>query len=262
MLNVSRWLLLLAVVLSSQAFAQLVPKPDGEWRGLIGLNITSVTGNARSTSLGLTADGVRQTERDKTTLWGQVLRSSATVNGQSGTTADLWRLGGRYDWNLNDRMYAFGIGGLERDKLAKLNLRLLAGGGVGYKVLTGPDVMFDVFGGLNLRHDRYADPGVTIDNSLRSSYTAPELLLGEESTHKLTETTSFRQRFVLYPNMRDFGEYRWVFDAGIVVSMSDRLKLTGSLINRYDSLATTPVKTMDTILFAGVAYAIGPLDKK
>lgn len=245
------------LLLSPHASAQLKPKPDGEWRGLAGLSFTSVSGNSENSSLGLNADAVRQTDQDKLSLYGQYLRAEAKVAGTTAKTSDLLRLGGKYDWNVTDRVYAFGTAGFERDKIARIDSRFLLGGGAGYKVISTEDTTFDVFGGLNLRADRYSAPGVTIENSLKRSYTALEMQLGEESTHKLSDSTSFRQRFVIYPNLSEFGEFRAVFDAGLIVSMTDRFKLTLSAINRYDSQATDPIKKNDLILFAGVSYAFG-----
>lgn len=243
--------------LAQPASAQLVAKPDGQWRGLAGLSFTSVSGNATNSSLGLNADAVRQTEQDKITLYGQALRAEARIAGQTARTSDLLRFGGRYDWNLSDRVFAFGSGGYDRDRVARLENRWTAGGGLGYKVLTGPDHTFDVFGGLNGRADSYAGPGVVIDGSLRTRYSVVEMQLGEESSHKLTETTSVRQRFVLYPNLDLLGEYRAVFDAGLVVSMTDRMKLTVSVLNRYDSLSEAPIRKNDLTFFTGVSYAFG-----
>ncbi|MBI1394736.1 MAG: DUF481 domain-containing protein [Betaproteobacteria bacterium] len=240
------------------AHAQLSPKPDGQWRALFGLAFTSVSGNSENSSLGLNADAVRQTDADKLTLYGQYLRAQAKVGGTTSKTSDLLRLGGKYDWDVTERVYAYGTGGFERDKIARIDSRWLVGGGAGYKLIEAPDTTFDVFGGLNVRTDRYSDPGVIIDNELRRTYTTLEMQLGEDSTHKISDSTSFRQRFVLYPNLDNFGEYRAVFDAGLVVSMTDRFKLTMSVVDRYDSLATDPIKKNDLIVFAGVSYQYGP----
>ena len=86
---------------------------------------------------------------------------------------------------------------------------------------------------------------------------SPELILGEESTHRLTETTSFRQRLVLFPNLRDTGEYRAIFDAGLAVAMNKTMNLTLSFQDRYDSLATSPAKQNDTLFIAGVNVKFG-----
>lgn len=260
MRNVSVRLALAAAcaALAHPVSAQLVAKPDGEWRGLAGLSFTSVSGNADNSSLGINVDAVRQTEQDKITLHGQALRAEARVAGQTAKTSDLLRFGGKYDWNLSERVFAFGAGGYERDRIARLENRWTVGGGLGYKITTGPDHTFDVFGGLNARSDSYTGAGVVIDGRQRTRYAVVEMQLGEESAHKLTETTSVRQRFVLYPNLDLPGEYRAVFDAGLVVSMTDRLKLTVSVLNRYDSLAEAPIRKNDLTFFTGVSYAFGP----
>jgi hypothetical protein len=49
---------------------------------------------------------------------------------------------------------------------------------------------------------------------------------GEETTHKLVQETSLRQRLVVYPSLSESGEYRLVFDAGFLAPVVDRWNLT------------------------------------
>lgn len=241
----------------ASAFAADAPPADGQWRGAAGAGFSMATGNARNTALNLTADAARVTAVDKWTVYGQALYAESKKNNETTTNANLWRLGTRYDHNITEQIFGFGGLDLEHDQLKHLNLRGLLSAGVGYHVIKTADTTWDVFGGLAYEANRYMSPGVVINDETRRSYTSPSLLLGEESTHRLTETTSFRQRLVVYPYLRDSGEYRAVFDAGLAVAMTKTMNLTLSFQDRYDSMASSPVKQNDTLFIAGVNMKFG-----
>jgi len=80
-------------------------------------------------------------------------------------------------------------------------------GGLGYHAVKTTTTSWDLFGGVTYTNDRFIDP-TTIDGALRSSYSYPTLLLGEESARKLSDSTTAKQRLVLYPNLKNSGEYR------------------------------------------------------
>lgn len=195
----------------------------------------------------MNGEGLRLTAQDKARLYGTVLYGKT----QGVESANLWRLGGRYDHDISARVFGFGGLDLERDKIANLQRRVAPAVGLGYHVIKNPTTTFDVFGGVGYVQDSYYRP-VLIAGKVRDDYGRPELLLGEESTHKLTDTTSFRQRFVLYPNLDDTGEYRAVFDTGLAVAMSSRMSLTVSLVNRYNSDPGPGVKKNDLLFLTGI----------
>jgi hypothetical protein len=90
-----------------------------------------------------------------------------------------------------------------------------------------------------------------------------EALVGEESTHKLTDTTSFMQRLVAYPGLSSdrSGEYRLAFDAGLKAQVVGGWNLVVTLSSRYDSLPAAGKKSTDTFFFTGLQYGWGPSAK-
>lgn len=235
--------------LSSASFAQATVKDDGQWRYALGLGASVASGNTDATTLNASADAVRKTAQDKWSAYGSALYGKS--NGVK--TADALRAGTRYDWNLSQQLFAFGSADFERDKIALLNSRLGIGGGVGYHLFNTPDLTWDLFGGAGYTMDRYDAPRV-IGNNTVDSYNYANLLLGEESTHKLGESTSFKQRFVAYPNLKDTNAWRSQFDAGLSVAMSKAMSLNVGLSNRYNNAPGTGLKKSDTLLTTGVTY--------
>ena len=119
-------------------------------------------------------------------------------------------------------------------------------------MIKNADTTFDVFGGVSYVYDDFFKV-TTIDGKLRDHYGRAELLLGEQSTHKLSASTSFLQGLTVYPNLANSGAFRAVFDAGLSVAMSSNLSLTLSLINRYNSDPGVNIKKSDTLFITGIS---------
>lgn len=234
---------------STTAIAQTVPKPDGAWRGSLGANLSSASGNSKSTNAGLNADAVRKTDRDKLSTYVQSLYGRRTAAGVDELTASLFRAGVRYDRDISEITYAFAGFDSEKNKLADLKWRHSPSVGAGLHLRKTETFTFDVFGGYShSRETLYSGPARSFD----------EGLLGEETTHKFTESTSFRQRLAVFPNLSDSGEYRLVFDAGFLAPLVDRWNLTVNYSVRYQSNPPLGVQKSDTLLFTGLQYSWGP----
>jgi putative salt-induced outer membrane protein len=234
---------------SVSSFAQATVKDDGQWRAAMGLGASVASGNTDTTVLNANADAVRKTKEDKISLYGNAMYGkSAGVK-----SADALRFGGRYDYNLSQSLFAFGGADVERDKIAGLSSRIALSGGLGYHLINTPDLTWDLFGGAGYTMDRY-DAARVISNNSVTSYNYANLLLGEESTHKLGESTSFKQRFVVYPNLKDSKAWRSQFDAGLAVAMSKAMNLNVGLSNRYNNEPGAGFKKSDTLLTTGISY--------
>ncbi len=248
-------LLLAAMEICGNALADDAKK-DGKWRGSGGAAVSISSGNSRSRSINLTADAARMTSDDKLTLYGQILNSSAESNGINTTTANLWIAGTRYDRNISE--HTFGFGGLDfnHDQLKLLSLRSVVLGGLGYHLIKTNENQFDILGGVTYRADQYSGSGILVDNQMVTSLDAVELLLGEESTHKFSETVNFKQSLMIYPNLSSSGN-RATFNTGLFVSLNKTLSLSVTLQDRYDSLAPAPIKKNDIIFFTGINVKFG-----
>jgi putative salt-induced outer membrane protein len=230
---------------SNVAMAEV--KEDGQWRGAFAGSLALASGNTKSTNLSLAADGVRATKEDKISLYLTSLYGTNDTGGTTNKTANLLRAGGKYDWNLSDRSYAFGTLDLENDKIQGLDRRTVIGAGLGYKVIKEKDTNFEVFGGITSNSEKYKF----------SSRTSSELLLGEQSDHKLSESTTFKQRFAIYPNLKDSGKNRSQFDASLVTAIASGISMQFTLAHRQNSAAPAGTKKGDTLFLTGINIALG-----
>jgi putative salt-induced outer membrane protein len=240
--------LTLPLIAAAAVQAQATVKPDGQMRASIGLGASNASGNTRATNLSLNADAVKATNQDKVSLYGNA--QYAKNNG--ATTGEQFRLGGRYDYNLGPALFAFGGLDLDRNKFANLKLRSQLSGGLGYHALKTPTTTWDLFGGLGYTADKYIT-GALIDGRNRTSYSYMSLVLAEESTHKLSDSTSAKQRLTVVPNLKNRGEYRANWDAGLAVAMSKAMNLNVGFSVARNSEPGPGRKATDTLLTTGIS---------
>jgi putative salt-induced outer membrane protein len=233
---------------TSVAFAQTASKPDGLWRGAIGAGMSATSGNTDSTNFSLSADAVRQTKYDKLNGYLQALYGTREAGGTTEKTSELIRAGGAYNRDTNERFFGFGTLDFERNGLIDLDLRSVIAGGIGYHFIKSERLAFDISTGPAYNREEYKT--LTRD--------ALEWLFAEESTHTLSPAVSFKQRLTYYPNLRDSGEYRLVFDAGFVFKITDRWNATMTINDRYQSNPLPGVKKNDMLIVTGLQYAFNP----
>ncbi len=232
-------------------WAQVTVKNDGQWRALFTAGASVASGNSDSTTINLSGEAVKASTIDKLTLNARGLY----VNNNDADSEKRLSAGGAYQRDLNERIFGFGQLDALRDEPANLSSRISVGGGLGLHLVRRDDLTFDVSAGLGYTHERYVTPEVQ-DGVSRDRYRNTELLLSEESTHKFSDTTTFRQKLTVLPNLRNNDQYRAVFDTGLSVAMTQRLSLTATISHRYDSDPGPGLKKGDTLFVTGVSFRI------
>ena len=245
----------LAVLACGSSLAET--KTDGLWRGAGGAALAATSGNTDTTSLALSSEMTMATTADKTSLGAAANYGKSKVNGTTTTTADKWAAFGQYDFNLGAKTFVFGKLGLEGDKLAKLSLRTTLAGGLGYKLIDTKETSFTLFGGVGYSTDKYS-AAQTIGDKTDTRFSRASLFLGEESSHQLSASTSFKQRLELYPGMSGDKAKLAKFSAGLGVAISSTLNLTVALTDTYNSKPPAGLKKNDMGVFTGINVKFGP----
>lgn len=239
---------LLCVLFQLPAQAQVTLEPDGRWRHLFtaGANISS--GNNDAASLNLSIEGARLTAQDKWTWDARADRSRS----QGADTVERYEARTQYNRDFSADWFGFGSGAWLRDRLANLSSRVSVASGVGRHLWRNDGGFFDVTAGLGYSLDRYVTPAVVAGRS-RDAYGRAELVLAEESRHRLSDTTGLRQKFSYLRDLRESGRYRTVLDLGVTVAMTERLNLTAGLSHRYDSDPGGNLDNSDLLFVTGVS---------
>jgi putative salt-induced outer membrane protein len=218
------------------------------WSGSADAGLSLTRGNAETTTISAGAQAARTTRRDKMSVYFASLFARNSTTGESVTTANAIRGGLRYDLNISDRVFAFGLSDVEYDRFQQLDLRLVLGGGLGINAVKTDRTRLDLFGGGAFNQEYFS----TGDN--RKSV---ELILGEELTYKLSSISSLAQRAVLYPNLSEGGEYRFTFDTTAVTRLSRSLGWQVTVSNRYVSDPIPGTKKNDLLLTTGIRVNFG-----
>jgi len=238
-----RTLLLPAALLLCHA-AGAQSQADGRWHGEASIGGSSASGNTRATTAAVRAETERLTNLDKISLRGLANYGSSQTNGVRTRSADLKRAAGRYERNFGERMFAFGAGEGEVDRPGGLDWRRVVTVGGGLRVVRTPSSTFDLSAGVGHTRARYTD------GSLRAG---GEILLGEESSHKVGASTSFRQRLAVYSDRRQFAA-RTTFDANLATAIVFGWTMNTGLAVRYQRNPPPGAVSTDSLVTFGFGY--------
>lgn len=243
-----------ALLYAASASAQT--STDDHWHGAAGASMSATSGNTDSSAAQFTAEAVRAASTHKISLGGSMHYARNTTGDEPVTTANKWALSGRYDQNLAPRLFGFAKLGLEADQLSHLSLRSGLAGGMGYKMIDTARTNLDLLGGVGHSTDRYSSPQ-TVDGVTSTRFARSSLFFSEESSHKLTETVSLRQRLEFHPGVSGNKASLAKFKADLAVAINGQLSLTVGLTESHNSKPPAGFKKDDLGFFTGINMRFG-----
>ncbi len=218
------------------------------WSGSADVGLSLTQGNSDTTSLAFGFAAHRKTSRDRIGVYANSVYASNSTTGLTLTTANAIRGGARYDVDVSDRSFVFGLGDLEFDEFQSLDLRLVLGGGYGWHAVRSERTTFDVFGGGSYNREFF---------STGLDRTSAEVLLGEELSRQISDRTALSQRLVFYPNLSETGEYRLNFDISAITQINSWLNWHVSFSDRYLSNPVFGAESNDLLLSTGLRVKFG-----
>jgi putative salt-induced outer membrane protein len=244
--------------LAPSAVADLAPPPkDGLWRGIAGAALSATSGNTKTSSVLLNTDAVRASEGDKFALGATVNHARGTDEaGERTTTADKASAFGQYDRDFAPRWFGFGRLAYDRDALIDLSSRYTLTGGVGHRLIDNETNSFTLSGGLGYTTERYSTPQ-TIAGELDTRFDRPNAFVAEESAHKLTATTSLKQRLEAAAALDGSSSVLWKFNANLDVAINKSLSVTVGVIDTYNTKPPEGASKNDVSVFTGINYRFG-----
>ena len=235
------------------------PKFNYFWSGLLDTGLALTSGNSSTLSYALATTAVRETPRDKLTVYSTYVYANDNSTPPTRTTANDFRGGVRGDLNLSPRIFVFALADFETNQLQHLNLRQVYGGGFGYHVINSDRTTFDVFGGADYDRDSFGQyfllnpltffPGQQTNSA--------EILVGEELHSKITARTTIGERFVFYPNMSNLGQYRYQLNATSATVIKKWLSWQITVTDGYLSNPPFGLKSNDLLLSTGLRVVWG-----
>ncbi len=226
------------------------PRITDLWTGAVDLGYAQSTGNAITSTINSSATASRATSRDKITTQFTSLFARNNVSGRSLLTANAMRGGIGYSLDVSKKLFVYGSTDLEFDEFQQLDLRFVPSGGLGYHAIKSEATILDIFAGGSLNREFFA-------TGLRRS--SAEVPFGNELIRKVFGgITTFRQKLVIYPNMRDRGEMRVNFDLSQATALNKWLAWQVTFSNRYLSNPVPGRKTNDLLITTGLRVTFAP----
>ncbi len=227
---------------------RLNPSFGDLWTGSADVGYSFTSGNSDTQALTVGARAARETTRDKISVYANAIRASNSTTGTKVTTAEAIWFGGRYDVNLNEKTFVFATADFEYDKPQQLDFRTVFGGGFGYRWIRSEKTDLDLFGGAAYNREYFSD------GTRRNS---AEALVGEELKYRFNSRTNLEQRFVLYPNLSRFGDFRSVLDASLVTQLNEWLGWQVTIGNRFNSAPVLGAEKSDFLFTTGLRATFG-----
>lgn len=219
------------------------------WSGGGDLGFSLTSGNSDTTNLALGLAMTRETRSDKTNIYAAAVYGRDSTSGESRTVANTIRGGVRYDRNINQRWFVYVFTDLEHNGLQDLTLRLVPGGGLGYRAIRNERTELDLLGGLALNREYFKG-----DFNDRSSL---EAQVGQTLSHRFNSRVSFKEQLFIFPNLTNGGEYRVNFDSSLVTDITRRIGWQLTLSDRYLSNPPFGFEKNDLLLTTGLKIRLG-----
>ena len=213
------------------------------WAGFVDFGASLARGNAETTTMTTGVNASRATRTDKTILYFNQIYSTATIDGETNTSAQALRGGWAYNRNLNPRLFWNLFNDWEYDKFQDLDLRLVLGTGLGYSVAKTERTRFDLLGGGAYTHEEFSTP---------QSRNSGSAYWGNDWNYRVTGNTAFKQSFRMFNNLTETGEFRINFDLGTVTALTKWLSFQLTYSDRYLSNPVGDRKNNDILFTTGL----------
>ncbi len=223
------------------------------WSGTVDVGFSMTSGNADTRTFTAGLRGVRETAKNKLTVYANALQVKDTSGNNRRTRAQSIWSGARYDVDINRKWFAFGSSDFEYNKPQKLNLRAVLGGGMGYHAVRKDRLNLDFTMGVTNNYENF---------STRIHRNSAELLIGQEMKLQLNSRVRLTERAVLYPNISKIGDLRSLFDASLQTDINNWLGWHLTVGNRFNSRPIDRTEKNDFRLSTGIRFGFGKNKKR
>jgi putative salt-induced outer membrane protein len=213
------------------------------WTGYFDLGLAFARGNSYADTLTTNFNASRVTRKDKITLTFNQIRGSARIAGVSAEVANAIRGGWSYNRDITPRFFVTTFNDYEHDRFQGLDLRFVAGAGVGVNAIKTPNTSLSLLGAGDYSRENFI-AGVHRNSA--------ELNFGDDFLHRFSPTTSINQSFRMFPNLSNTGEYRVNFDIGAVTAIKKWLGWHVTASDRYLSNPLFGRQRNDLLLSTGL----------
>jgi putative salt-induced outer membrane protein YdiY len=223
------------------------PKP--RWTGNVSAALTSTHGNTKTEAVSASANLTKRTEKDRTKLSADYARGQQEDpdTGEKKKTEDWWRTKAKYDYFFTKKFFGYLDGRYETDKIAKLDRRVIVGGGAGYQWIESENMNFSTEGGLASLYEKYENQ--TDSTSELSAQ------VGYNFDKKLAKNLKFIHDLTYYPSLDKFSDYYLTTTGEIRANLTERMFANFKVILNYDTTPAIGAGSTDTKYMLGLGYS-------
>jgi Protein of unknown function, DUF481 len=231
------------------------------------------TGNSRTATVGFGSELSRRWERHGLLLSASGTRASSSrglsfavgdvsdfevVRPDPEPTVEYYKLRGRYDHRVSERLFVLAGSSWERNRFSGLRSRLVAEGGFGFVVAASEATDFRATAGLTYTNNQEVVPNPALENNFAGARVSWTL------KRRLTDTASLVHDLVLDENLKQTDDFRADLGLGLSVSISTRLALKAShrlLFRNLPALEQLPLRDAAGVETGSVAAPLRKVDQ-
>ena len=234
------------------------------WSGTLDTGLSLTRGNSATLSYTLAGRAVRQTDRDKITVYTTAVYGKNDTTSPSQVIAHQITGGVRGDINFSTRWFAYAATDFNSNALQNLDLQNVVDGGIGGHLIKTKNAQFDIFGGAGYNQEFFAaytlpnpaPPPATLAFPAVTQRNA-EANAGEQFDTKLGSRSTFSETFNYFPNLSGPSGYRYTFNTVLSTAISKWLGWQFSLNDTFLSNPPTGIKGNDLLLSTGLRLTFG-----
>lgn len=251
---ITRALIASAVLLSAPLLAQA---QDGTWSGSGELGFALTRGNTKSENLNAKLQFKKEDDAWKHNFFLNSIRTKGEVSNEYELTANRYEAGASSGYKLDERSYIVGAARYENDDFSPYEYQWIVSLGYGYTAIKNErtELAFEVGPGYRRLNKRGYD--VVVGDPPVTSYVPSEVdgqAVGRgliAFRHKLTDTTSFENTLLLEAGSDNKFLQN---DAGLAVSMTDKLALKVGYQYRHNSDVSPGTDKTDQLVTTNLVY--------
>ena len=235
------------------------------WSGQLDTGLSLTRGNSAALTYTLAGKAIRQTTRDKITVYMTDIYGTNDNVTPHQTISDEIRGGVRADINISDKIFGFGLTDFDSNSLQHLDLQNDIGGGLGYHAYKSKNTTFDLSGGITYNQEYFS--AYTLPNPTPPPPTTPfaaitqkstQALVGEELDTKIAGgRTTFSENFTFFPNLSGSAGYRYAFTTSSATKINNWLGWQVTFTDSYLSNPPFGIKSNDLLLSTGLRLTLG-----
>ena len=235
------------------------------WSGQLDTGLSLTRGNSAALTYTLAAKAIRQTTRDKITVYMTDIYGTNDNVTPHQTISDEIRGGVRADINISDKIFGFGLTDFDSNSLQHL--------GPAKRYRRRPRLSRLQIEEHYLRSFRrhHLQPGIFLGVHAAESTPPPpttpfaaitqkstQALVGEELDTKIAGgRTTFSENFTFFPNLSGSAGYRYAFTTSSATKINNWLGWQVTFTDSYLSNPPFGIKSNDLLLSTGLRLTLG-----